>query len=119
MENIKIEISLDNIKEKVDAALSAQIKKVIDDNNMSTIMKNSIEELFKKPSWNESRISNLEKVVTDAFDSQVTNAVWEIMSTSGIKDSIKAAVETVMKDTEFLAEIARLKIKTVISESKD
>lgn len=111
----KIELKLEELKTKVESYLETEIAKYIDRANVSGILKENIESIFKT-SWDDKRGSMLRRIIDDAIENKVRNSMWKILDRSDISQSITDAIETNLKDSAFINSLAKAKTMEILTE---
>ena len=114
MENFKIEITSEELKNKVNSAISIVIDEFIKRNNVQGVLRESIENVFKDPlSGKESQIR---EIINDAIENHIHSGVRQALDKTEIKETIAKAIEKICSDENFIQALAKSKSEEIIKQ---
>jgi len=113
MQEIKITIDSEHIQEAINSELNKEIKHILKSNEESFSLGNTMKQLLDTGTWGNKYKSTIEKNLDWAIDSCFNTAIHESIEEIGLKDVIKAEVNKIISDPEWIKEIAKKKVEAM------
>ena len=114
----KIELKLEDLKAKVESYLEAEVARYIQQNEVHNILGENIKSIFRT-TWDDKRGSKLRQIIDEAIENKIQNCMWKILDRTDISKSIEDAIESNLKDSEFIKSLAKAKTMEILTKKEN
>ena len=115
MEPFNIEIKAEDLKEKIEFILEQQIKEQINNAQYMAVLGENIKGIFKT-TWDRNSTSRFRNIIDEAIEGHIRNCIYAILDRTDIKDSIEKAIESNLKDSDFINRLAKAKTFEILTQ---